>query len=212
VKVISITETGKRKKAVLILMDDEQEIRVDAGFVSKHSLVEGMEIGDGVWDAWLAEWQRRKAMDAALTYLGYRSRSRAEMDTYLKDKGYPPAVTAYVIEKLTGYGYLDDRRYAVDLLNACRSGKPMGRMRIKAKLKERGIGDDLIEETLAAYDEEEELAQAVACLKKQLARRKGKTPEIQKRQSYAALARRGFNWEIIQRAWGCLDADTKDGT
>lgn len=211
-KIVSIAETGKRKKAVLILTEDEEEIRVDAGFVSKHSLVEGMETEDGVWDAWLAEWQRRKAMDAALTYLGYRSRSRAEMDTYLSDKGYPPAVIAYVIEKVTGYGYLDDRRYAADFLNNCRNVRPMGRMRIKASLRERGIGDDLIEETLAAYDDEEELAQAVACLKKQLARRKGKRPEIRKRQSYAALARRGFPWEIIQRAWGCLDADTEDDT
>lgn len=210
-KIVSMMETGKRKKTVLIITEEE-EIQVAARFCAQHRLAEGMEIEDHVWDMWLMKWQGRRAMDGALRYLGYKSRSWTEMSRYLRKKGYASAVRDSVMEKLKGYGYLEDGRYVADFMESCLTAKPMGRIRIKAALREKGIGDELIEESLLAYGEEAELAQALVCLKKQMVLRRGKSPQIQKQQSYAALARRGFNWEMIQRAWGRMESDTEDGT
>jgi len=211
-RIDSILETGQRKKTVTICIDSGEEIRVDAAFIEAHSIREGMEIEDGQWDAWLSQWHRRRAMDAALTYLGYRSRTRAQMEEYLKGKGFPSAAIAETMDKLAGYGYLDDMRYAREYLSSLRGGRPLGRVRIKIALKERGVAEEIIEEALTAYGEEEELAQAVACLQKQIALRQGKSPEIRRKQCYAALARRGFNWETIRRAWGALAQDAEDDT
>lgn len=211
-KIVSITENGKRKKIVTILTDSEEEVRVDGSFVSDHAIREGMEVKDGLFTAWLNEWRRRKVMDAALTYLGYRSRTRAQMEEYLRGKDFPIDTVEYAVEKLIGYGYLDDRRYAKEYMESKLRERSLGRMRIKMALKERGIDDGIIEEALAGYDEDEELSQAMACLHKQLSLRKGKSPEIRRKQCYAALARRGFNWEIIQRAWYAVESEAEDGT
>ena len=211
-RIVSMTESGKRNKTVNILTDREEEIKVDKAFVSDHSIREGMEVEDGLWDAWLNEWRRRKAMDAALKYLGYRSRTRVQMEEYLRGKDFPMDTVEEVVGKLTGYGYLDDARYAKEYMESKLRERPMGRMRIKMALKERGIGDEAIEGALDTYDEEAELSQAIDCLRKQVSLRKGKSPEIRRKQCYAALARRGFNWETIQRAWSTLESDAEDGT
>jgi regulatory protein len=211
-KIVSITESGKRKKVFTLSTDHEEEVRVDGGFISDHSIREGTEVEDGLWETWLREWRQRRAMDAALTYLGYRGRTRSQMEAYLRGKDFPIDTVEYAVGKLTGYGYLDDRRYAKEYMEGKLRDRPMGRMRIRMALKERGIRDGIIEEVLAGYEEEEELNQAAACLKKQINLRRGKSPEIRKKQCYAALARRGFNWETIQRAWTTVEKEEEAGT
>jgi len=211
-KIVSITASGKRKKTITVLTDREEEVRVDRAFISDHSIREGLDVEDGLWDTWLGEWRRARAMDAALMYLTYRSRTRAQMEEYLAGKDYPPDTVEGVIDKLIGYGYLDDRRYAKEYMESKLRDRPLGRIRIKMALRDRGIEDDIIEEIVAGYDEDEELSQAIACLEKQIRQRKGKSPEIRKKQCYAALARRGFNWETIQRAWNTLESKEEDGT
>lgn len=211
-KIVSITESGKRKKTVAVLTDREEAVRVDRGFVSDHSIREGMEVEDGLWDAWLGEWRRRRAMDAALAYLTYRSRTCTQMEEYLRGKDFPIDTVGYVVDKLTGYGYLDDARYAKEYMEGKLRDRPLGRIRIKMALRERGIEDDIIEEILAGYGEDEELVQAIACLQKQIKQRKGKSPEIRKKQCYDVLARRGFNWETVQRAWNVVESEAEDGT
>ena len=81
--------------------------------------------------AWLTEWRRRGAMDAALKYLGYRSRTRAQMEEYLRGKDFPTDTIDDVVEKLIGYGYLDDQRYAREYMESKLRERPMGRMRIR---------------------------------------------------------------------------------
>ena len=210
-QIVSITDSGKRRKTVTISTDTE-EVRVDGAFLSDHSIREGMEVADELWDSWLREWRSRRAMDTALRYLGYRSRTRAQMEAYLQGKDFPADIIGEVVEKLTGYGYLDDRRYAKEYMDSKLRERPMGRMRIKMALKERGIGDGAIEEALSDYGEEAELTQAIACLRKQMGLRKGKSPEIRKKQCCAALARRGFNWETIKRAWNAVETKAEEGT
>jgi len=211
-RIVSIIESGKRKKTVTLLTDTEEEVRVDGSFVSDHAIREGLEVEDGLFAEWLNEWRRRKAMDAALRYLGYRSRTRSQMEKYLNGKDFPANTIAEVMEKLAGYGYLDDRRYAKEYMESKLKDRSLGRIRIRMALRERGIEDDIIEETLAGYDEDEELSQAVAYLEKQIHKLQGKSPEIRKKQCYAALARRGFNWETIQRAWNAVESKEEDGT
>jgi len=211
-KIISINESGKRKKTVTLSTDRDEALRVDRAFVSDHALRDGMEVADDLWDSWLSEWRRRRAMDAALKYLGYRSRTRAQMEEYLAGKDFPADIIAYAVEKLIGYGYLDDGRYAREYMEAKLRDRPLGRVRIKMALRERGIADETIEDILAGYGEDEELDQAIACMRKQIRQRKGKSPEIRKKQCYASLARRGFNWEIIQRAWNAVEQEAEDYT
>ncbi|MFR4008174.1 MAG: hypothetical protein ACLT0Y_01820 [Christensenellales bacterium] len=50
-------------------------------------------------------------MDAALTYLGTRMRSEREMLTYLKKKNTPDEINQ-TMERLKGYGYIDDLAFA----------------------------------------------------------------------------------------------------
>ena len=59
--------------------------------------------------------KKKLCMDAALTYLGTRMRSEYEMRSYLQKKQYREDEIEQTIERLKGYGYIDNNRYNRDL-------------------------------------------------------------------------------------------------
>ena len=61
--------------------------------------------------------KKKLCMDAALTYLGTRMRSEREMLTYLKKKEYTPDEINQTMERLKGYGYIDDLAFAKELID-----------------------------------------------------------------------------------------------
>lgn len=74
----------------------------------------------------------------------------------------------------------------------------MGGFRVRQTLKRRGVGEGLIEETLATRDPEEERADAVAILER-------RWPSFARKRdpratAYAFLARRGFPGAVIWAA------------
>ena len=63
---------------------------------------------------WFEEDGVKYAYNAALRYLGFRSRSRKEIEDYLKRKGFEDNTIRVVMEKLERYGLADDKAFARD--------------------------------------------------------------------------------------------------
>lgn len=83
------------------------------------------------------------AMNRALHLLGHRERSRAELETRLNEDGYPAAVAAEVLDRLVGYEYLDDERFANDFAGSKRAAG-WGRRRIERALLEKGVDPETV--------------------------------------------------------------------
>ena len=87
--------------------------------------------------------------------LSYRSRSEKELQERLTKKGFSEQHIAATLINLKQAGYLDDHALALDLKRQAFNNKLLGHNRAKKFLLDRGVPDDIVNETIA-YDEEAE--------------------------------------------------------
>lgn len=88
---------------------------------------------------------RKKAMD----YLARREYGRAELLDKLVGAGFDPDAAVPAVEQLAAEGLQDDARYAENFVQS-RISKGKGPRRIRMELRERRLGDDVIDGALAA--------------------------------------------------------------
>lgn len=91
----------------------------------------------------------KTALDVALTYLSRRSLTHFELVQRLTMKGYTSEEIDSAIERLKGWGYLNDREYAISYCTSRQ--KSYSKKRIELELKRRGVQANLISEVLAEF-------------------------------------------------------------
>ncbi len=141
---------------------------------------------------------REKAMDLAVTYLSYKSRTSSEMIEYLKKKNVAAEIIADVLQKLGEYRYIDDAVYLRNYLESNRHLTCYGSRRLIQDLKKRGIGDDLLLALPELFPEELEYQCCKMVAQKNMLRLKGQTPVQQKKKLYDKLGRMGYPIEMVQ--------------
>lgn len=88
----------------------------------------------------------KTALDAALSYLSRRLLTRFEMIQRLRLKGYSPDEVEKALERLTEWGYLNDREYALAYIRSKQAS--YSKKRIEVELSRKGIEEELIEGVL----------------------------------------------------------------
>ena len=126
-------------------------------------LTNRLKVGMHVEAEQLAEMQleseKAQALDRALRHLSATMKTEKQMRDFLKKKGYLPAVCDYVLEKLRGYGFVDDAEYSAQYVQA--AGRRKGARLIALELKSRGVAEEQVEAALDGLEGEEEAAKAV---------------------------------------------------
>ena len=150
------------------------------------------------------ESEKATALDKALTHITASMKTEREIRTYLRKKGYLDDVCDYVVEKMKGYGFLDDGAYSVAYVGSV--GKRKGRRLIAAELKRKGVSDEEIEGALETLTGEAE--SAATLLKKYLRGKELDRKTMQK--AYAYLIGKGFDYETAREALRSLGADDED--
>lgn len=93
-----------------------------------------------------------KAMNKAINYLSFKSRTINEMDKYL----YEFENRSLVIDKLIELGYLNDESYSKSYLDYCIRNKK-GPLFFENKLLEKGIDKELISKYKAMYTDDNQI-------------------------------------------------------
>ena len=150
------------------------------------------------------ESEKATALDKALTHITASMKTEREIRTYLRKKGYLDDVCDYVVEKMKGYGFLDDGAYSVAYVGSV--GKRKGRRLIAAELKRKGVSDEEIEGALQTLTGEVESATAI--LNKYLRGKELDKKTMQK--AYAYLIGKGFDYETAREALRSLGAGDED--
>ena len=147
----------------------------------------------------------QRALDRAFRYLSRRDRTVAEVRAHLLAKETSEAVIDEVVEELQVQGYLDDARYAQRFAEDRRNLDGWGSERIERKLRSLGIEREHVAAALASQEGEDELAAAVAILR----RRFRVPPETDRDRDRALgmLARRGYELEVAYDAVRALERD-----
>ncbi len=196
--ITKIESLPRIKRRVAVYVDGEKQGVVSASLIRERGLAEGASLSEEDWQR-LIEAEIAPALDLSLYYLGLKSRTRHEMEAYLKRRQYAPEVIAAVMDKLKDYGFIDDEQLsqrAVDTLSRQR----LGRGAIERKLRQRGVDKDLAREALNAYQPEDENENARELARTLWERYRDEEPRKRWQKTAAALARRGFSWDSIQSA------------
>jgi len=145
----------------------------------------------------MAEITREKAMDMAVKYLSFKSRTSSEMVKYLKKKDTDEQIITEVMQKLSEYRYIDDQVYLRNYVENNRHLNYYGSRRMIQDLKKRGISDTLLLTLADLLPSEEEYRCGEMVAKKQLRALTGQTSVQKKKKLYDKLGRMGYPTEMV---------------
>ena len=127
-----------------------------------------------------------------LRLLTQRARSRAELATALAKRGVPDDAATRVLDRFVEVRLVDDAALAAGLAQAQHRERGLARRAVAAKLRERGLGDE-VDAALTGIDSDDERARARELVEKRRRSLVGLPPEVQARRLVGLLARKGYS-------------------
>lgn len=201
--ITSIEQQKKDKTRCSVYLDGVFYCGLKIEVAIKYRLKAGMEIDLPRLDAIQFENEKVRATERAMAHLSATLKTRKQMTDFLVSKGYTPPVVDYVIHKLEGYGYIDDRAYCRAYIGSVR-GK--GKTAVRAALIGRGADREAVEEALSEMEEDEDEVFAVA--QKYM---RGKQPTRQNLQKAVRhLLSRGYGYDVAKAAVARLGDEWED--
>lgn len=190
----------KNKERVNVFLDGEFVFGLH--ITAAAALTRGQELSAAEITVLKQDDERHGAYQRALRFLGYRPRSRAEIEKYLGDKGYPAGLVAEVVERLVNEQYIDDEAFSRFWVENRNRFRPRGARALRYELRQKGVERDDIDAALEAVDDEAAAWDAVAG---KLERWQALEQAQFMQKVGGFLARRGFSYDTVrqvsERAW-----------
>lgn len=89
-----------------------------------------------------------RVRDAALNLISYRARTRRELRTRLRQKGFRPARIDVCLDRLEETGLIDDAKVAAAHIRDRLRHRPRGRVALSSELRAKGVDADLVGATI----------------------------------------------------------------
>lgn len=209
---ITLIEVQKKnKKRFNIYLNDQFAFGISENTLVKFALHKGQELDrDFVKD--IKEVDKADyAYQIAVRYLSHQLRSEKEVRDKLKEEAIEPAVIETAIEKLQKVKLIDDTVYGQSYTRTAMNINKKGPKMIERELKNKGLSDEEISQSIAEYDQEimneNALDIAEKYFQKQL-RKASHRNAIQKTKQY--LVQKGYDSDVIQELMCQLSADNED--
>lgn len=186
----------------------EMKIYIHSEIIRKYNVAKGMELSEEEADRLIYENDLRRARERALYLMESRDHSYRELFDKL-EKNYSEDICFEVCNRLAEIGVINDRRYAEKLCRRLFEVKKLGRYRVRQEMRLKGLGSEIIEETMENFSEEDEPFERLEKLVEQkyeryLTDRKG----VEKVKN--ALARKGYSFGEIKEVLDLYDLDFDD--
>lgn len=198
--MIMIVNNIKSANGVCLLCyGGDEKMAVDPRLAARFGLSEGVNFDITALRELNDDFEQMYATDAAFTYLTGSARTEKQLKDKLFSLGISAKAVMTAVNKMKGYGYINDRAYAESFVNsAALSLKGPGY--IKNKLREKGVGAEDTGAALATYSlgaRRENAEKAAAGKNRSL----GKYPPVIRREKISrALASLGYSAEDIREA------------
>ncbi len=196
--ITKIEKQKKNNKRYNLYIDGEFFCGIYDDSILKFGIASGDELTENEIDDIRNFDEYMYGKKTAFDYLSYRIRSISEIKKKLKTKKLSDSNIERVITHLTELGLINDEDFARQLVNEKIKNKPAGKKYLQQKLFQKGIPKQISEDVLNnifTVDIEKELALKVYDkLKPKLS---GLDIQDKKKKIYETLARKGFDYEII---------------
>jgi regulatory protein len=139
-----------------------------------------------------------QALELAYRHLNRRDRTVAQLRRHLERRGVAEPAVDGAVETLARQGYLDDARFARTFTEDRRTLDGWGAERIERALLAAGVAAELVAAALGVRDAGDELAAAVALLRRRC--RAIPTTDRERERALGLLVRRGYDLELAYEA------------
>jgi len=195
--ITKIEVQKKRSKRRSIFLDGDFFCGVDEEVISRLGLIEGMEVDEEEIARIILTEEKLKAKRYALNLLSYRMRSRHELASRLKQKGFDENTIDELADDLEDVGLIDDLEFAKSWIRTRMELNPRSFYAIRRELQKKGVEKEIAgqaENELKGEFDEKGIALSLG--RKRLASLKGLEARDLKRRLLGYLSRRGFSYEI----------------
>lgn len=200
--VTDIKKVRRRSGRVAVYVDGMFAMELDASLASEHGVVRGFPLSGSICAMLRKADSRRTALNKALDFLSYRSRTEEEIRKKLRDAGCEDEVIGATVERLGTLGYLDDERFARDFVTSRIVRRSHGPLRVRRDLFRLGIDESVVEAAIAEVASRETLLDsAISIGMKYVARLDRERDDRKRRWKFVQyLLRRGFPADIAGEA------------
>lgn len=194
--VTEIVSLNKRKSKVIL--DEGFTLVLFQGELRRYRIKEGQELSEEVYKEIIEEVLSKRAREQALRMLEMSDKTETQIRQKLKREFFPEEVVELVVTFLYEHSFLNDEKYARRYVEI--SGTRKSRRQIQYDLSQKGVDKQVISDLLdeLPVEEEEQIRQYI--------RKKGVAPASLDRKErsklLAALGRRGFSFEVVNRVLG----------
>ncbi len=203
-KITALRAQKKSQQRVSVFLDGKYAFGLQA------FLAMPLRVGQTLSPEEIDELQRRDAIEVAynqaLSFLSYRPRSCAEVETYLERKTTPPTIAQAVIDRLIGAGLLDDEAFARYWVENREHFRPRGTRALRLELHRKGVVNAVIDKAMTDIDEMESAYRAAS---KRARRYAHLDYQVFRRRIGGFLQRRGFGYEVVKEIVDRLWCETQ---
>lgn len=189
--ITKLSVQNKNKNRVNVFLNNNYYCSLSLETIMKYGIKADMIIDEKLLEQYQLDSEKADAYNMALKLISTRYKTKKEVEKYLQEKGYTPAVIYYVIKKLGEYDYINDQKYVESFVSHHKQKD--GVIKIKQKLLAKGVKEEIIDNNLSQMDEQYEQIQIL-----QQKYMKTKQPT---KENYAKLYRyllgKGFRSEEI---------------
>lgn len=199
--VTEIMPLDKRRSKVVL--DEDFALVLYKGEVKRYHIKEGGELPEETYQEILEEILLKRAVERVCYLLKSADKTEQELRQKLKDGYYPQEAIDHAINFLKEHRYIDDEEYGrryVEFNSARKSQR-----QIQYELQRKGLPKETVAELLEERPVDEEI-QIRNYIRKKRLDPESMTPE-ERRKAMAALGRKGFSYEMVNRVFGSNHGD-----
>ncbi len=134
-----------------------------------------------------------------LRMLASGPRTRVQLAHALERRGIDEDVAESVLGRFSEAGLIDDTAFAEAWVDSRHAGRSLGRERLAAELRQRGVDEGTVRGAVGDLSPEQEEATARSLVRRKLDSTRGKADEARVRRVMGLLARKGYSAKLAYR-------------
>lgn len=202
---ITMIEAQKRQGRFNIYVDGHYAFPVSENVLIDFRLFKGMEIDKALEEQLVAADDVSKAYNRALDYLSHQLRTEKEITDKLISLDIEPVTVEQTMKRLRELNLVDDSHYAISYVRTMMHTGDKGPRVIRQHLRQKGIGEKLIDDALQVYTPEDRLEIGTAVAEKLVKRYRRQAFGTQKQKIRQGLISRGFAVDEANQMLEALD-------
>ncbi|MBP2028933.1 regulatory protein [Acetoanaerobium pronyense] len=182
-----------------VFFNGDIKVRLSDETIVYYKVKEGRVFEEEEYEDMISKDHIKRAKTRGLDLLSRSSKSKSQIKSTLKREEFQEKAIEEAIRFLEDYQFVNDATLAGRIVESKAPAKKWSKNQTIAKIKEKGISKDDIENAIKNMDTETELENALDIAKKKLRTLKNKSKEEKIQKIRQSLAYRGFDYDIVSK-------------